>query len=104
MPVTELTTSSHSNELRDAAKDTLVVIDYYTAWCGPCKKLAPELVKLSEEHKKVKFFKIDVEKNPPNDVSITAFPTVVFYKRQKEVARVIGFKLDEITRLVAKHA
>jgi len=38
------------------------VIDFYTTWCGPCKRLAPIMQELSETYKgKVTFYKVDTE-------------------------------------------
>lgn len=39
------------------------VIDFYTTWCGPCKRLAPIMEELSEKYgNKVTFYKADTEK------------------------------------------
>lgn len=41
-----------------------VVIDFYADWCGPCRKLAPHLERLSVEYKgRVDFLRINVDKN-----------------------------------------
>ena len=41
--------------------DTLLVFDFFTTWCGPCKKIAPEYEKISEKYSDCLFFKIDIE-------------------------------------------
>jgi len=42
-----------------------VVVDFNATWCGPCRKLAPELKAVAEHYGgKVKFYSIDTDKNP----------------------------------------
>ena len=43
--------------------DKLVVIDFYAAWCGPCKIIGPKLLVMAEEFPEVAFAKIDVDEN-----------------------------------------
>ena len=57
------------------------IIDFYTVWCGPCKRVAPIMEELSEKYAgKVDFYKIDAEKQ--RDLArifgVNSYPTIVF--------------------------
>merc|ERR1712070_1239394 len=47
-----------------ATKDTLMVLDCFATWCGPCKVIAPQVVKMSDTYKDARFYKIDVDDVP----------------------------------------
>jgi thioredoxin len=71
-----------------------LVIDFTAKWCGPCKMIAPEYEKMSNEYDKVKFYKVDVD-NPQTqatsaDNAISSVPTFLFYKDGKQVQRLSG--------------
>lgn len=67
------------------------IIDYYAAWCGPCKTLAPILEELKEELK-FELVKIDIEENEDeaNEEGIRNIPTLDIYKDNVKVDRIIG--------------
>ena len=57
-----LTEQSYENEVN--VKDTLVVIDFWASWCGPCKMLAPIFEKVAGDMTDVKFCKVNVDEDP----------------------------------------
>lgn len=57
-----ITKENFETEVEQA--DSLVVIDLYADWCGPCKMLAPVMEELEREYPDVKFGKINVDNEP----------------------------------------
>ena len=65
MPVTEITSESQFNEFLHNTNNihtaTHLFVDFYAEWCGPCKRVAPFIHKLSERYPSVAFLKVDVD-------------------------------------------
>lgn len=76
------------------------IIDCYTTWCGPCKKLAPVLAQLSEQYKgKVDFYKVDIEQEGgiSKRFNIHSIPTVFYVPVKGEPKITVGVQpKDEI--------
>jgi thioredoxin 1 len=79
--------------------DKPVLVDFYTTWCGPCKRLAPVIDKLADEYKdRAKFVKVDVDKlrKLAKEYGITSVPTVLIFKDGKVRKRLVRVrKADE---------
>lgn len=73
-------------------KNDLVVIDFWAAWCGPCRMLGPIIDELSNENTDVVVGKLDVTNNQETaqDYGVTSIPSIIFIKNGKEVERVRG--------------
>jgi len=99
----ELATKEEFETLINTEK-RLIVIDFYATWCGPCKILAPILEGLANEHQDVVFVKIDVDENSDTaeDCSISAMPTIQFYKDSKKVKEVVGANEAKIKEAIAE--
>jgi thioredoxin 1 len=71
--------------------EKLVMVDFFTDGCGPCKMLAPMLEALASEHEDVDIVKIDASEGTVADAfGVSAVPTMVLIKDGQEVDRLEG--------------
>ncbi len=74
-------------------KYELVFADFWAAWCGPCRMIAPIIEELAREYAgKVVFVKVDVDRNRKlaAKFGIMSIPTLILFKNGKPVDIVIG--------------
>lgn len=74
--------------------DLPVLVDLFAEWCGPCKMVGPVIEELAEEYQgKIKIGKLDVDKNPQTaqKYGVMSIPTVIIFKKGKEIKRQVGF-------------
>lgn len=93
MAVLEINADKFQSEVLDS--ESLVLVDFWAPWCGPCKMLGPVIEQLSEEYEgKVKFCKCNVDDNTDLAVSlgISSIPAVKIFKDGEVVAESLGFK------------
>ena len=74
-----------------AAAEGLVMVDFWAAWCGPCRAVAPVLEQVAEESD-VTLMKVNIDESPglAARYGIRSIPTILFVKDGEEVDRVVG--------------
>jgi len=75
----------------------LVMIDFWSAWCGPCRMISPTVEELAKEYgDKLKVLKLNTDENSEiaSRYKIMGIPTIMFFKD--------GVKLDQIVGVVPK--
>jgi len=71
----------------------LVMVDFWAAWCSPCKMVAPVVEELAKEYEgKAKFFKLNTDENPDiaSRYKIRGIPTLMFFKNGEIVEQIVG--------------
>jgi len=87
-----LTDASFDAEVLKSTLPTLT--DFWAAWCGPCKMIAPILDQLAAEYEgKLKVTKLDVDQNPTvaSRFGVMSIPTLILFKNGEAVERLVGY-------------
>jgi thioredoxin 1 len=73
--------------------DKTVLVDFWAAWCGPCKAVAPVLTELAAEHADtLKIAKVDIDRNQryASQLGVVSIPTMVVFKGGQPVDKIVG--------------
>lgn len=105
---TDATLADFSEEVIGASTKQLVLVDFWAAWCGPCKSLAPILERLVDEYSgAIKLVKVDTdsEQELAAQFGIRSLPTVIFFKNENVVDQFSGVQPESAIRaLIDKYA
>jgi len=88
-----INTKNYEEEVTKA--ETLVMLDFYADWCGPCRMLGPVVEQIAEETKgSIKVGKVNVDENQDlaMNFDIMSIPTLVFIKDGQMVAKLVGLR------------
>lgn len=73
---------TQQNFKQTVEKDGIVLIDWWAAWCGPCKMFAPTFEKVAAKHPDITFGKVDTEAQPElaGSFEIRSIPTLMILR------------------------
>ncbi len=79
-------------------------MDFWAAWCGPCRMIAPVIEELASDlvgKAKVAKLNVDEQGKLAQQYGVMSIPTLVLFKDGKEVQRVVGFRPKaELAKLI----
>lgn len=79
--------------------DKVVLVDFWAAWCGPCRMLAPVIDELSNDFEgKAIIAKVDVDQNQQISLEygIRSIPTLLIFKNGEVVEKLVGVSPKEV--------
>jgi thioredoxin 1 len=88
--LTNVTDNSFQAEVLESDKPVLV--DFWAAWCGPCRVVAPVLEEIASERDDLRIVKLDVDANQQTaaNYDVLSIPTMILFKNGQVAKKIIG--------------
>ncbi|MBI4442121.1 MAG: thioredoxin [Acidobacteria bacterium] len=103
--IVELTDQTFEQEVLKS--DQPVLVDFWAAWCGPCRMIAPTVEALASEYQgRAKVGKVNVDENmqTPSQYNIRGIPTLLLFKNGQVQEQIVGAaSRDMIEKMLKKH-
>jgi len=101
----EISDSNFEQEV--LGSDQPVLVDFWAAWCAPCRMMSPTVDALAEQYAgNARVVKLNVDDNPgvAQRYGIKGIPTLILFRQGKEAERVVGaVSKDALSRMIEKH-
>lgn len=90
MEIMNVTVESFEKEVLQA--EQTVLVDFWAAWCGPCKMVAPVIDQIAAEHEEIKVCKVNVDEQASlaMDYKVMSIPALMVFKNGQLVNKTMG--------------
>lgn len=99
--VKDTTTAGFAKDVMEASRSALVLVDFWAAWCGPCKQLTPVLEKVVRSYGgKVRLVKINTDEHPAiaSQLRVQSLPTVYAFRDGQPLDGFTGVQTESMLR------
>ena len=74
------------------SKDILTLVDFWAAWCGPCKAMHPIFSKMAKEVPQVQFARVNIDESATiaSKFGIQSIPTFIIFRQGKPLEKITG--------------
>ena len=99
--VKDTTTANFMKDVIEASQTSLVLVDFWANWCGPCKQLAPVLEKVVKSYGgKVRLVKLDTDAHPSiaAQLRVQSLPTVYAFRDGRPLDGFVGVQPESMLR------
>ena len=88
--LTDVKDNNFQAEVLESEKPVLV--DFWAAWCGPCRVVAPVLEEIASERDDLRIVKLDVDANQQTaaNYDVLSIPTMILFKNGQVAKKIIG--------------
>lgn len=100
MSVIEITKENFNSEVLNSDKP--VLLDFWAAWCGPCRMVSPIVDEVADENPQIKVGKVNVDEQSElaERYNVMSIPTLLLIKNGEVTASSIGYKPKEDIELL----
>lgn len=99
--IKDTTTAGFTKDVIEASREVLVLVDFWAAWCGPCKQLTPVLEKVIKSYGgKVRLVKINIDEHPgiAGQLRVQSIPTVYAFRDGRPLDGFMGAQPESTIR------